>query len=478
MLTRDALESSLPLTEVLDSNGFRLIAIPGTPLDELVKATRSDPNFNTFNAGEFQPNISDIEYIANCKDPLLGCSPHDTAMDHVTDVAIKAVREHMVFAKNVVAPAVQQLVEQTAATLNDMSPSSLLGMEVVVWEAPKPLENSALQSAVKKFEEVPFDMPHLGMKLPDMSVAEIVELMGSGSGSLDKDIQFWAAAKGDTFFINLWENVFQVKQADINDRQPVAFRDFIEDRINGTDNALAIFLISRKLFDAPPKDTQMSMAAFNNLIVEYRNQSAAKICRALGELERTEKNRVLIRSIENKRTTVVNSSVYRAWIEAGGDNEVLFGNALDVAPTTLTDTINAKASVLKTNWQRHATLVAINEANKKFSRTKEILARHFEIQLRATEGQDATEGNRTMVVGLFNSLLNEVRLDEIDDLWKLCLKLVCRSRFHRTEAERILSGIERIKKQHPEIDVREAAAASVIEYVAYWVSTQFKVTKI
>jgi hypothetical protein len=478
MLNREALESALQLTEVLDSQGFRLLAIPGTPLDELTKATRSDANFNTFSNGEFQPNITDICYIANCKDEMLQCSPHDVAMDHVTDVAIKAVREHMVFAKNVVAPAVQQLVEQTMSAMNDMTPSSMTGMEVVVWETPKPMENTALATAVRKYEEVPYDTPVLGMKLPNMAVSDIIELMGSGSGSLDKDVAFWASTKGESFFIRLWENVFQIKQADLKDNIPVSFRDFIENRVDGVDNALAIFLISRKLFDNAPKDVAMSSASFNSLIVDYRNQSASRLCRALNDMDKIEKSKVLIRSIDKKRVVTVNSTVYRAWIDAGGDNEVLFGNALETMPSTLADDISAKAPMLKVNWQRHATLISITEDNKKFSRTKEILARNFDLQMRTTENENITLGNREMISKTFNSLLQEVRVDEIDDLWKLCLKLVCRSRFSRTEAERILSGIERIKKQHPEIDVREAAAASVIEYVAYWVSTQFRVCKI
>lgn len=477
MLTIDALKNALPLTEVVDSNGFRLLAVPGTPLDELVKATRSDANFNTFNNGEFQPDITNIEYIANCKDPVLGFSQHDNAMDHVVEVATNAVREHMTFAKNVVAPAVQELVEKTAATLNAMQPSSLLGMEVVAWEPPKPLDNSSLQTAVKKFEETPYDTPALAMKLPDMAVSDIAELMGSGAGSLDKDVAFWLATKGDSFLINLWENVFQIKQAGLNDKA-VSFRDFIEDRENGIDNALGIFLIARKLFDNPPKDTQMPMVKYNDLMADYRNQAGAKICRVLADLEKIQKNKVLIRSIENGRTTIVNNSVYRAWIENGGDNEVLFGNAMSRTPTTLLDSIVAQASELKGAWQRHATLVAVTESNNRFARTKEVLARHFDAQLRATEGQEATQGNRETVSRLFNDMLADIRADEIDDLWKLGLKLVCRARFHRTEAERILSGMERIKKQHPEVDVREAAAASIIEYIAYWVGTQFKVVKI
>jgi hypothetical protein len=70
--------------------------------------------------------------------------------------------------------------------------------------------------------------------------------------------------------------------------------------------------------------------------------------------------------------------------------------------------------------------------------------------------------------------LSEVSEIDMKDLWSVSLKLVCRSRFDHTQAERILSGIEEVKRDNPSIDVREAAAVSMIKYVAYWVSSQLK----
>lgn len=475
MLSREALNSALPLTEVLDTRGFAVIPVPGTPLEALVKATRSDANFMTQTSEGFQPSLYDIEYIANAKDETLGGSPHDFAMDDVVEIARTAVRGHVTFARTVVAPAVEELVCKTAETLNEMTPSSLLGMEVVVWEAPAPLVNSALDTLVRRYSETPYDIPALAMKLPDLPVSDILPLLQSGAKGLDDDVAAWAAAKGESFFLNLWEHVFQIKQAELNERQSRTFRDFIEDREQGWDYALGIFLLARRLADEVLPGTSMSESAYTSLMVEFRNQAGAKLCRVLDELDQIDKNQILVRT-HTDTTTIVNGTVYRAWIEAGGDNEVLFGNLLTLPAKVSVEQINAEAAALKAAWQRHAMLTATVESNRRFERIKEILLRHFESQMRSiSEGEEATLANRETVLKLFREQVAQMRTDDMADLWTLCLKLVCRSRFFRTDAERILSGIERVKRENPNIDVREAAAVSVIEYIGYWVSSQLKV---
>jgi hypothetical protein len=478
MLTTESLNTAVPLTTVLDNRDLVLTPVTGTPLAALVVATRSDPSFNTAgeDSTEFCPDIFNIVYIANVKDPVLDICKHDTVMDDIIDVVSAAVKEHMVFAKNVVAPAIEELVTATMTTLSELTPSSLLGMEIVIWNPPKPMTGSALETAVRKFEDLPYDVPNMNLRLPLITVSEIIELMKSGSGNMDSDIAEWAAGKGESYFISLWENVFQQKQADLSDTVGKSFREYIYDCEDALDNAVAIFLISRKLFDKPLPETEMNLDSHGKTMVEFRNQSAARLCIAFTEMDKIEKVEQLVRSTTN-RVTVVNGSVYSKWIDAGGENETLFGNVLETSSSVTISDINAKTDVLKATWARHAAITATIERNRLFARTKEVLQTHFQEQMRrTTEGEEATISNRETVIGLFTEQLSRVREDELTDIWTICLKLICRSRFARTEAERILLGIERIKKENPNTDIRECAAVSMIEYIAYWVSTQMKLS--
>lgn len=477
MLSKEALDTSLPLATVLDTNGLMVVPVQGSPLEAVVNATRSGSTFTNGQPGDVSIDIGSIEYIANEKDETLGFSQHDIAMDDVTEQVANAVRGHMLFARSVVAPVVAELVENTTNALKELTPSKLLGMEIVVNDPPKPMLNATFEELVRPMEETPYDNPKLGLRLPTISVQEIKELMKTGTAGLDDQIEIWAAEHGDSMFIWIWENLFQLKYAELNETKPQVFHDFVNNTEKGLDTAVAVFLLCRKLMDNPPAGTEMTLNAFNALVVDFRNQAAATICHALDDMNRIVKNKEMVRSVSGSVTTVY-GPLYEEWIQAGGDNEVLFGNSLESVPKITIDSINAEAVRLKGNWQRHSLMTATVENNRRYNRVKELLHHNFVKQLANLSDEEKTNVDAQSVLSKFREQLDVIRESEMENLWDLCLKLVCRSRFYYSSAEEILTGVEEIKKQNPNIEVREAAAISVIRYVSRWVASQFVVKAI
>lgn len=477
MLTRLALDKAMDLTTILDNERVVLEPIPGTPLAELVKNTRSGDEFNSQcpNTNEYNPSVFDIEYIANAVDQSTGVCPHNECMNDFSQKIGDSLRNHIVYAKNVVAPVVEDLVEGVVKNLNDSAPSELLGMEVISWNPPKPMLNSSVEKSIMKFSDVPYDTPSLGMKLPNLTVSEIVELMKTGSLDVDNSIAEWVATKGDNFIINLWENMFQIKQAELEDTKSVTFDTYVNSsNTESVDNALAVYLISRRLADQPLPDTEMSLSLFNTLIVDFRNQAARYLSTVYEDINKINKSGRLIKNITGKVITVYDQ-VYRKWIEEGGDNDILFGNLLNKYPEIFVESINNNADVYKANWAKHAALIGVVERNKLFSRTKEVLSANFRrIINELTENQVGVDFQKEEALKLFGNALDVVTENDISDIWKLSLHLICVSLFNKTDAEIILGGIDRIKKENPNISVREAAGANMIEYISNWVASQFK----
>lgn len=477
MLTREALEAALPLATRLDEKNVFLMAVENTPLEALVRATRSDimPAKPVPTDGS-RPmmDVEGILYMANCKDRLTGICDHDEALDRWVDIAVTGVRGHVDFARNTVSAAVTDLVDRVNEALRSLSPSTLLGMEVKVHSSPAPLDLAQLENSIERFAAQSPAEPRLSARLPVLPYTELLELMGSGAGGVDKEVQAWLAIKGETFLTSLWEAVFTQSPVALNARA-VSFNTFVQDRENGVDNALAIFLLARKLVEQPIEGVEMPLQAFENLMAEFRNQAALRLKYALEENVRIVKNGELVR-FSDARVSVVNEKVYRPWIEAGGDNEVLFGNQLQPRPFMMQRDLDDNAVALKAAWTRHAVLTATVENNRRFSRTKEILDQQFRAQLKEITAEDAiVQGNAELVLSKFRSELAAAKEGELKDLYALCLKLVCRSRFPHTAAEELLSTIQRIQCENPKVDVREAAAVAVLEYIAGWVATQFKV---
>jgi hypothetical protein len=476
MLSIEAIKSADALTQVLDGRRMYLMTKEGTPLDQLVKASRIGTDLIMTDAGgEKMIDSSTMAYLANAKDKTLGFSQHDQTMDEITTVCIQAVSEHMRFARTVVAPAIGDLVERTMTSLREMTPMSLLGMEVIPWCPPEPMVAPTFGALISRFDTVAFDSPAMTMRCPTITFTEMLELMHTGTKSLDNSIDNWVATKGEAFFNNIWMSVFQINSVPAGGRSKL-FKDFTEDPECGMDNALAIFLMARKLIEAGPmQGVEMSKPAFERAAADFRNQAAARLRRGLDEMALVEKAGTLVRKHIQPNKVIVNDRVYRGWIEAGGDNEVLFGNMLQGTPNVTISQINAKSQLFKSAWQKHAALTASVESNKRFARIKQILSKHFEAQLKdLNDEEEATTANRMQIQKLFDELLSKVTEQDTEDLWSLCLRLVCRSRFYRTDAERILEGIERAKRKNPTLPVREAAAVSMIEYIGYWVANQFK----
>lgn len=471
MIPRASLDAALPLTEQLDARGMFLRPIQGTPVDALVRATRADVKFNVqLDGGGWYPDLDNIEFIAN-KAPTDGMpNAHDAAMDSLVQIGVNAVRDHMSFAKNVVAPAIQELVDGVAQGLAQVNPSALLGLEVKIVELPKLMQSGAFEAAVRKYEDTPLDSPSMNVNMPDLSVADIAELALAGGAGANSEIKEFLSSMGDAWLLRLWGEVFQIRPGD----HARTFQEIISGD-DGIPAAVGIFLLSRRLVDQAPAGVQMSASGLAFKMAEFRNQSAARLARALNEQQLIEKAGTVVRKQAGRQVTV-NGSAYRQFLKDGGSNEQLFGGLVSGKPSYLAKDLKSRGGELKAAWDKHAAITATVEAGRRVIRTKELLAQCFETQVNSVaQGDRSLAGSRMEIISLFNGMLENVREDELSDIYGLALRLVCRSRFANTEAERILTGIENVKRDNPTLDIREAAAISMIQYVAWWVGTQFKV---
>jgi hypothetical protein len=208
-------------------------------------------------------------------------------------------------------------------------------------------------------------------------------------------------------------------------------------------------------------------------MVEYRNQAGRQLCQYIEKYQSDIKaGQLVVSSTDN--TITVNSDVYRQWIEAGGTNEVLYGNLLAKPVLGTISSINERAGDLLAAWNKHSVYVASAEANRRFERVKQFLSMHFHRQL--SEDTDETNlGNAHEVYQRFLDELDTVREGELECIPTLALRLVCKARYPHTSAFVILDGINTAMRANPQLDPREAAAISMSKYIGTWVASQFKI---
>ena len=75
---------------------------------------------------------------------------------------------------------------------------------------------------------------------------------------------------------------------------------------------------------------------------------------------------------------------------------------------------------------------------------------------------------------LFKQEINSYGGFTLENLPSVVTKLVCRSRFYKTDAEIFLSKLNKIMNDNPELPPFEASTIATIEYIVEWSLTQIE----
>lgn len=472
MLTPEALDVVLPLAERCDRNNFIVMPMQGTPLGELVRETRSAPEFaQQIGDGSYVLDLKLVTSIANAINPLYNANQHTESLQRLGSSIGKALAGQISFIQTTVKPTVEDLALRVGEILANQSVSSLLGMEVIVNECPEVMVNNGFLGMIDKYFDVPFDNLQLTLNLPDQTGDELKELLKTGSSNVDGDVESLIADVGVPFLCDIYGSVFQCRQEGLDSRGSPTLRQLMASAGSGRNAAIIIFLLASRLFEKPLPGTEMSERMYENALADVRGQAGAQLCRFAEQMRSSEKTGALIVSYSTT-TVTVDGPLYKKFLEAGGDNEILFGNLLSGSPEILSDNIMQKAARFKTAWASHCNMIKGIEATKKFDVTKEAFLTVFRQQLNEIQ-EDATEGaanNADTVMQKFCEELDDVREADMSCLFTLAMKLTCRSRFATTHAEQILSSMETFHKQNPTVPMDEVASVTYLRYIARWVS--------
>lgn len=485
MIDKNSALFSVPLAMLAASKGLVVSPVEGTPLSELVKST----NDMLLCAGQCVANDeTDATQLMNFAETVGAYSTadeetaHDTTMDSFTSEISKAVANHISFAKNVVKPVIIVMVDEVQKAMGEVvCPSSNFKIEIV--DLPKPMQNAGFETSINKFAEKPLLPPEGELRLGEISPQGILELMKTGSKEYDERISEWFVVKGDLFFMDIWNNLFR----DFKEGKPstvFGFAECLSNQVDAVDFALAIHLLSRKLYDEVPENTGLSLAAFRNLAAQYREASGVKLNQEYLRYANILQNKILVSFISNdSKTCKVNGAVYRDWLKAGGSNEVLLGMLVGNKTVYSQALIDEDKQKFITDWNSYSLFNITAEKNKSFNRFKDILTLSFGNLLnnQSTEEKENTDQFplfKSKVEECFLNELNNLKSGDMNDIYNVCTKLVCRARFYYTDSEKILVGINDAVKANPNIDIREAALLSTIEYVTDFISDQLKISTI
>lgn len=483
MINSETAIAAIPLVNILTSKNLSLQTVSGTPLETLVRLTNeaigvcvTAPLENL----DLESNARSLKIFTQTGENGV-MTPHDKTMDSYIESMSVAVRNHISFAKNEVKPAIMTMVDRVVKNIG-MNKSATADFSVVVLDLPVPMRNSGFKDSIDKYIGKSVLEPEKELALGEVSLEDILTLMQTGSKEYDTLIAQWFSSKEAGFFTTLWDNLFR----DFKVSKPVIvgkFKDFMSDTVDGADAALFVYLIARKLFDEVPGNTGMTLNEFNNIVSQYRDAAGAVLAQQYKRYNANITNSTLVDNFSvNRKTITVNGAIYREWLKLGGSNEQLFGLLISNSNIFSSILINENSKKYLSNWHEYEQYSNTLSSNQQFLRYKEILTFCFADGLKEQSKAEedmviATPGIKENIIKYFLKELESITTKDLQDINEVCLRLVCRARFFYTDAEKILRGINEAVRVNPNIDIRQAALLSTIEYVADFISDQFELKK-
>lgn len=471
MLTLQAAESAHVTTEQLDAKGIALTAKPGSLLAGLVATTfiNYDPVVQN---GEFYHDIGNMCSRTDSASTATGFSEHTARMEEISDLIAEKVNKHLFITRTVVAPFVDAYAGRLAAASEMIAGNPDNGVEVVINRQPGPLAEPSLVDSISRSHEVVYLQPALNCDLPEMDDNQIRAMMQTGSASVDVSINDYFASKETGWLASRFKTIFV--KAPLGDPVPAGLDQLISGR-NNVDTALMVFLITRRIWNNPPEGTNMAIAAYEDTMVTYRNQSAQRLCLELERLGRETQSGVLITGFEKNGTSqriVVNSSLYKDFLKKGGTNELLLGNALSNERVSRVDDLLENKAKYESVWERHYAYNKSYYEQKRVLQLRESLVVEWEGLMREYTAEDFPIPERASSLAMVKRLAQKATTNDFDDVSALALSIACTARFYKTDAYAILNGIARARKANPQLSVQEAASISTNEYIYRWIGKQ------
>lgn len=469
MLSLQAAESAYPITKALDEKGIALVAKPNSLLASLVAATYI--NFDPAQqGGEYHHDLGAMCALTDQANTATGYSEHTARMEETADFLAQKLQKHLFYARTVVAPFVDAYAGRLAHAMQLIGGNPDNGIEVILHTQPGPLAEPSLISSIQMNKEAVFTREELCCGMPELDDNQIRAFMQTGAASVDASVAEFFAKKPEGWLAARWKEIFCRPETDC---VPASGLDaFIGGREN-VDTALMVFLVTRRIWNAPIDGANMSAAAYEDTMIRYRTQSGLRLCHELERLDRDSQAGILIVNTEavpgGSMRVTVNASVYRDFLKKGGTNEILLGNLLQAQKDVRLDVLLEKKEVLEATWARHYSYNKNFYDQKRLLQMREAVSVEWEYLAREYTPEDFPVHERASSLAMIQREAHSLTPKDFDDVNSLALRLACCARFYKTDAFQILAGMQRARENNPGIEATEAANISVTEYVCRWI---------
>lgn len=436
-----------------------------------------------------------LEQIEACNDPFFVAQelvyssrretpagyPHDDAIETMAAMGASAVQRTLQIARNDVKAKINQVAEALEIALSNAETTAVNPVAIVPHFLGGIWGSTTLRALAENYELIPAASVRAPRFFPAKSADEVMELVKTGTARFDAELSEWAAILGSGWFHNLYQRIFE-RTSQTGEFVPNMDAHF--DMVLGYETpeearnaVLAIFIMSQSLKDSPDEESGVDLNTFRNAVRDVTEQAGRIIMREFEKYATDTKSNTLLRSwpttdrnalLRPGRIIAVNGDVYTRWLKEGGTPEILLGSYVSDRNTGYSHLI-ANAERYTKEWQRVMLVLRSQVNSERFNVAIQTLSKEISSIIAAIPDEELVVQSRSVFHDRLQEMLREISLPEIDNIYPVIRRLVCRSMYAHTQAEQVLAAIDTIMSQQPNLEAREAALYAVIDLVVDWV---------
>lgn len=398
----------------------------------------------------------------------------------LVDELSKLILPHISFAKNTVIPRIKELHDKVNNSFSNIlleDPISNLNIQYV--DIPDLVNSPELEDIMSIYNDYQTPLiPKKILSLKEISEDEILSLVLTNYDYLDEHIKIWIAENNIThdglFLKNVYNDTF------LNNQLLNKLHTFEDHYIINI--ALAILLMTRNLTNRTDLIENVSLNEWTTFIREVRDYAGVLLAKATKRIKSYQETNILVLG-RNESVLYLNGDVYRNWIKQGGKIEAIYGLFLSGDTSVSLRQVTDKEEDLVETYRSYMSMYVATSKINQFASFKNILKSEFALSLqndiveeeKEIRIEDANYSNT--LTKLTNEFFSDLSHTSMDDIYYVCAELVSRVRFYFTDSHLILKNIDESMKLNPNLDLREAAMLSTLNYITLFVMDQINVER-
>ncbi|HWT40897.1 MAG TPA: hypothetical protein VN081_06575 [Dongiaceae bacterium] len=471
MLSRSTTNAVYDLAQQVTENNIRLVAIDESPLTALINASISPSMASGHQvpySNRADDEISPMNFIgASRQKNAEGASEHDLVMDELIETVSESVARNLNWTRNDVIPMIELVQEEAQKAINQANVQGQNPYTIVPFFYDAIWNCDEIVAMAEKYTTIPRQSIRLTAVIPLPDGKTVHEVLHTGSSRVDSAIDELLARHGEDWAMQVYETVFGTGHyATLDDQLSISY-----DRI---DDAMLIMLLANQLAQHVPDSINMSLDSFNSYLATILSQAGAQVQRIMRRRQELQQQKVLVLSRPSRHADygnlIVNGDVYNAWLADGGTPEILMG-AVVAGRSENYQMLLTEKTANETSYRAVAEHLKSELAYAKFNALMKSF-RESMTQIINNMDDDECVVPRSVYHANLAFRLTRIHLDDVNDLIIPTRKIVCRTLWAHTDAEKYLEAMEAQTRAHPNLPMREAALLAAIDITVEWMMGQ------